>query len=255
MVEFGEQVQFTYVMGGLAREFDPAPEEAAARLRHWLDAAGESGMPVDPRLWFEGPISSSYPVCLAVKAAAEQSDDAGARYLRRVRQGLMCFRRKLDNTEALVEEARAAGLDVERFRIDLGSHAVVEAFGADLELGRELPPDVPESDTRCSAGGVERLPFPTLRFDGEDGETRWVFGTQPLEAYRAAAVAAGAETAGTDAPSVLEALKRFGWMAAVEVEAVCELAALQVQGELWRLAADRRAKPQRVLTGWLWEPA
>ena len=57
------------------------------------------------------------------------------------REGLLCFRRKLDTTEALVEEARQAGLDVERFRIDLGSHAIVEAFGADLEVTRTIPPE------------------------------------------------------------------------------------------------------------------
>ena len=87
-------------------------------------------MPVDPRLWSEGPIRSTYPACMAVKAAAEQGADAAARYLRALREGLMCFRRKLDAPEALVEEARAAGLDVARFRIDLGSNAIVEAFGA-----------------------------------------------------------------------------------------------------------------------------
>ena len=50
----------------------------------------------------------------------------------------MCERRKLDHAEALVEEARAAGLDVERFRLDLRSHAITEAFGADLEATAAL---------------------------------------------------------------------------------------------------------------------
>ena len=53
---------------------------------------------------------------MAVKAAAEQADDGGYRYLRRLREGLMCERRKLDHAEALVEEAARPGLDVERFR-------------------------------------------------------------------------------------------------------------------------------------------
>ena len=75
----------------------------------WLDASDRSGMPVDPRLWREAPIASSYPACMAVKAAAEQGPEAAGRYLRALREGLMCFRRKLDTREALVEEARAAG--------------------------------------------------------------------------------------------------------------------------------------------------
>ena len=137
-MEFGAEVPITYVMGGLAREFAPPHD---ARIREWLDTADASGMPLDPRLWHEAPLQSSYPACMAVKAAAEQGHEAETRCLRALREGIFCFRRKLDNTEALVEEARRAGLDVARFRVDLGSHAIVEAFGADLELTRSVRPD------------------------------------------------------------------------------------------------------------------
>ena len=51
------------------------------------------------------------------------------------------------------------------------------------------------------------------------------------------------------------ALRRFGRMAEPEVEAVCDLAGPRARAELWRLASEWRAKPTRVLTGWLWEPA
>jgi predicted DsbA family dithiol-disulfide isomerase len=225
-VEFGAAVSITYVMGGLAREYE-APYEA--RVREWLDASGRSGMPVDPRVWWEGPIASTYPACMAVKAAAEQGPDATARYLRTLREGLMCFRRKLDGTEALVEEARGAGLDVARFRVDLGSHAIVEAFGADLDATR--------------AHSYE-LPF-------------LVIGDRVLgagEDWRAAVTEAGAEPAGEARPDVLGAMDRFGRMASAEVEAVCDLPGPRANAELWRLAAEWRVKPVPVLTGTLWEP-
>jgi predicted DsbA family dithiol-disulfide isomerase len=227
LVEFGADLSITYVMGGLAREY-AAPHEP--RLLDWLDHADRSGMPVDPRLWSEGPIRSTYPACMAVKAAAEQGPEAAARYLRALREGLMCFRRKLDGKEALVEEARGAGLDVARFRNDVDSHAIVEAFGADLEATR--------------AQGRE-LPFMVV------GER--VLG--PGDDWRAAVVDAGAEPTGEAASDVLEALKRFGRMAGVEVEAVCDLPGPRANAELWRLAAEWRVKPLRVLTGMLWEPA
>jgi predicted DsbA family dithiol-disulfide isomerase len=230
-VEFGEEVEFTYVMGGLAREY--APDQTGQRLVEWLERAAEGGMPLDPLLWREGPIQSTYPACMAVKAAAEQG--RAHDYLRALREGLMCFRRKLDTAEALVEEARRAGLDVERFRIDLGSHAIVEAFGADLEEARAIPDMV----------------FPTLRF----GEEEWVFGVQPYDAYREAAVAAGASPSGEPTPGVPEALGRFGRMSTREIEVVCDLAGPQAQVQLWALAVDWKVKPTRVLTGWLWEPA
>ena len=235
MVEFGDELHFTYVMGGMARE--TAPEVA-----EWLRVMAATGMPMDPLMWVEGPIGSTYPGCMAVKAAQEQAHDGGYAYLRRLREGLACFRRKLDTTEALVEEARKAGLDVERFRIDLGSHAIVEAFGADLEAARDVPSGSPRED---------RLPFPTLRF----GDDRWCFGHTPYDEYRAAAVAAGAAPRAEGAPSVEEALARFGTMATAEVTAVCGIPEPRAESELWRLAGEWRVRPVRVLSGRLWEPA
>jgi hypothetical protein len=41
-------------------------------MSHWLDVSGETGMPIDPRLWRRNPIASTYPACQAVEAAAEQ---------------------------------------------------------------------------------------------------------------------------------------------------------------------------------------
>jgi putative protein-disulfide isomerase len=230
MVEFGDDLSITYVMGGLARQF----EDPAAMIVPWLDAAERSRMPVDPRLWAEAPLSSSYPACMAVKAAAEQGPDAAGRYLRALREGLFCFRRKLDAKEALVEEARGAGLDVGRFRVDLESDAIVEAFGADLE------------ETRS-----EGLALPSLRFEGAPP----VSGEVPYAEWREAALAAGATASAAPVLSPLDAVVRFKRTATIEVEAVCELPAPVVRAELWRLATEWRLQPIRVLTGMLWEPA
>jgi predicted DsbA family dithiol-disulfide isomerase len=258
MVEFGDSMSWSYVMGGLTRDFTSADDGGDAMFRwlitHWMDVSEKGGMPLDPRLWSEGPISSSYPACMAVKAASEQLDDGGYRMLRALREGLFCFRRKLDNTEALVEEARRAGLDVQRFRVDLGSHATVEAFGADLEAARDIPGDAREKRGTSKVSGPERVTFPTMAFEGEDGVRHHVYGFKPYEEYREAALAAGA-TADGATPGVLEAVKRFGRMATKEVEVVCDLPTPRAASELWQLAADWKLKPVRVLTGYLWEPA
>jgi hypothetical protein len=259
MVEFGDSLSWTYVMGGLSRDFTGLPDKGQKAyrwlLKHWLDVSDEGGMPVDSRLWSEGPISSSYPACMAVKAAAMQAGDGGYAYLRALREGLMCFRRKLDNTEALVEEARTAGLDVQRFRVDLGSHATVEAFGADLELARDIPDDARERGGVSKVDGPERLTFPTLAFHGEHGSVHRVYGFRPYEEYQDAALAAGAEPVGGEPPGVLEAVQRFGRMATREVEAVCNLPGPRAHAELWQLATDWKLKPVKVLTGHLWEMA
>jgi len=192
---------------------------------------------------------------MAVKAAAEQAADGGYAYLRALREGACCFRRKLDTTEALVEEARRVGLDVERFRIDLASHATVEAFGADLEETRSPSDEARHAGAvRDAHGSGERLVFPSACFVSEGGDRHWVFGDESYQPWREAALEAGAEPVGS-APGVLDAIARFGRMATAEVEAVCELPGPRAHAELWSLAADWRLRPVRVLTGWLWELA
>ena len=224
--QFGDTLQLTYVMGGMVRK----DSDPATQVRSQLDASARSGMPIDPRLWLEGPPSSSYPACIAVKAAADQGDPTA--YLRRLREGFMCRRRKLDVGEALVEEARATpGLDVDRLRIDVASHATLEAFGEDLELTRSQ--------------GAE---LPSLEFG--DGER--VEGFADYEALAAAARAAGADGGGMPPPSVEDALRRFGSMATAEVAAVCELPGPRAPAELWRLASEWRVTVERVLGGELW---
>lgn len=264
MVEFDEQLTWTYVMGGLARDLatgqgDPKTGSGElqgvypARVAEWLELADRTHMPVDPRIWFEAPLASTYPACMAVKAAAQQADDGGYRYLRALREGIFCLRRKLDGPEALVEEARTAGLDPARFRVDLSSHATVEAFGADLEEARAVPGDARAGGHVETAGGRERLPLPTVLFTGDDGERHPVYGYRRYEDYRAAAQAAGARPRDEPPPSVLDALRRFGRMATREVEVVCRLPGPRASAALWQLASEWAVRPTRVLTGDLWE--
>jgi predicted DsbA family dithiol-disulfide isomerase len=206
-MEFGEDVRITYVMAGMARELN----EPLHVLDETLEAAAWSGMPVDPRIWRDRPPKSTYPACQGVKAAAEQGFEGA--YLRVLREAILCRRRAMDNADALVDAARTVeGLDVARFEIDLRSHAIVEAFGADLEMarGRELP-----------------------TFVFEDG--REVSGR----------VAPDALGAGTPA-AVADVLERFGSLAAPEVAACCDLPLARAQAELWQLAAQWRARPERI---------
>jgi hypothetical protein len=252
MVEFGYNLEITYVMGGLAREFEDLPE----LVMNWLNHSAESGMPVDPRIWEGGSPRSSYPACIAFKAAAEQGREVAERYLRALREGFMCHRRKLDAPEALVEEARRVGLDSQRFRIDLESNAILESFGGDLEASRTITDAAREAGlaTGGSHGSkVERLQFPALSFGAEP--ERWVGGDHTYEDWRAAAIAAGAEPAVAPAPDALAALRRFRTAATVELEAVCDLPGPRAGAEAWRLASEWRVKRVPVVSSELWEPA
>ena len=193
-VEFAGQVELTYVMAGMARDIDPAEKMASM-----LDMVVETGMPADPRVWTRDPPRSSFPACRAVKAAAEQGRDGP--YLRRLREGAMLRRERLDDTAVLMTAAReVAGLDVGRFEADLASDVSAERFEADREAS-------------VLACGKERPKLPAYRVG--DGD---VIGVEEL---RDAVLAAGGRPGPLPAPE--EALERFGWLAPPELVAVCGL--------------------------------
>lgn len=225
LTEFADDVAITYVMGGLVREVS----DPHGLLLDTLSASAASGMPVDPRVW-DGRRGgraprSSYPACQAVKAAAEQGRDAP--YLRVLREGFMVRRRVLDRADALEDAAREVpGMDLDRFAIDLRSNAIVEALGADLERVREGP-----------------------------GLPAFLVGGEPVapEALRDAVAGAGATA--RPLPSVEEALRGLGTTTVPEVAAVCDLPPQRAAAELWRLAMEWRARPERVLAGELWAAA
>jgi predicted DsbA family dithiol-disulfide isomerase len=245
--EFGTSLRFTYVMGGLAREFRKPTET----MHHVLDACAASGMPVDPRVWLDSPPRSSYPACHAVKAAAEQGLDAP--YLRVVREGIMFERKGMDNADGLTEAARRVpGLNVERFRIDLQSAAIAEAFAADLDRTRAAAPETHTEHRR-------RVPFPSFEFRAEgtgrdDPPASAVYDSGDPGELRTAALAAGATPEGA-LPGVEDLLRRFGRLATPEVAAACDLPGPRAAAELWRLASEWRIRVERVLTGEVWQPA
>lgn len=229
--EFPEGLDVTYVMVGMAREVD-----AEHLLAETLDAVESSGMAADPRVWIQAPPRSSYPACLAVKAAAEQGLDGP--YLRRLRLGLMTGRERIDSAETLVAAARdVAGLDLPRFEIDLRSNAIVEAFAADRERAQ------------AACGESERPELPAFAFAGGDP-----LQTGDVERLRAAALAAGAQ-AGSELPDAEAALRSYGTLAAAEVAAACGLPGPRARIELWRLAAEFRVRSRTLVCGDLWEPA
>jgi putative protein-disulfide isomerase len=262
--EFGESLRWRLVMGGLARVYGPdyrdeegdigsGPDCFADLMAHWLDVAARTEMPCDPRLWTQNPISSSHPVCMAVKAASEQGENAGLAYTRRVREALMVERRKLDGVEALVAEAGAVGLDSKRYRIDLESNATIEAFAADFEEVRDVPEEARAAGAVRVTEGRERVAFPSVLFVGPDGRRVGVWGWQPYDEYRQAALVAGAEPATTAVPEPLEAIERFGRCATREISELTGRPRLAVEAELWGLAREWRLKPAPALTGTLWE--
>lgn len=262
--EFEGELDFVWAMGGLARRFGSAyrdseaaigtgPDCFADLMSHWLNVAGRTGMPCDPRLWTESPLSGTFPACIAVEAAAEQGWEAAYRYLRRLREGIICGRRKLDERTALIAEAGPAGLDVERFTAAMSSEEPVEAFAAHMEEARDVPPEACASGKTSVTEGHERLSFPSAIFVAEGGSRHGVWGFQPVEVYREAALAAGARQTNAGTLPILEAAARFGCLAAPEAELLAGTQPVETQAALWGLAAEGALEPVSALTGTLWQ--
>jgi hypothetical protein len=155
----------------------------------------------------------------------------------------MVDRLKLDSADALTDAARRVpGMDVARFAIDVRSHAIVEAFGADLER------------TRAAArAGEPRVPFPSFEVRGDGDEVHWLYDSTDAAQLRQMALDAGGEP--QPLPDVAAAVRRFGRIATPEVAAVCDRPGPLAAAELWRLAAEWQVRPERALTGELWAPA
>jgi predicted DsbA family dithiol-disulfide isomerase len=256
MWEFEGELEFVWVMGGLARSYERA--NLLEVVSQWLEDSAASGMPCDPRIWTHNPLDSTYPACQAVKAAAEQGWEAGYRYLRTLREGIMFERRKLDHADALIDAAGRSGIDRNRFEVDLRSHAITEAFGADLEEVRDPPEEARAADAiHRGSKGRERISFPSALLVGEDGSRHGAWGGDSVDAEKLheAALAAGAKPVNEGTLEPLDAIQRFGRCATRELEVLADRPRPVVEAELWALARDWKLKPVSGLTGTIWELA
>lgn len=190
--EYGGALTWRTRMGGLIPGWDRFhdPLNAVSRPLQMgpvcVEVRHRTGQPLDDLMWVEDPPASSYPACLAVKAAGLQSHEAGEALLRRIREAAMTERRNVADGRvllALASEVAASQpglLDADRFEHDRGGPEAAAAFRDDLREGRYL--------------GLTRFPALTLhRADGgvgdaEGGEGRVLLlvGYRPYDVLRRA---------------------------------------------------------------------
>jgi len=179
---YGDRFAWRLVLGGLigdmnkrVENFDPV-RMGPHQSKYWREAYKYTGMSYPVKL--EWMLWSTEPAGRAVKAAEMQSDEAGARVLRRMRESIFIYGRPADSTERILEAVRGIdGLDEQRFAEDFAGESSEKAFREDWEETRRpneyvinLRGDRPGIGNVKESEGHKRFAFPTVIFRGSDGE-------------------------------------------------------------------------------------
>lgn len=151
---FGDRLVFHYVMSGLVRDVSDfmVPEERAlpaeegirlynrrlAQIYKGEEAIGGLPINMDGFHLFDADHRSSYPLCMAYKAAELCCPEKALAFLLKLRRATIVETRQTTRTDELIAVAADAGLDPEQFRICFEDGRAAEAFQKDLELTRSL---------------------------------------------------------------------------------------------------------------------
>jgi predicted DsbA family dithiol-disulfide isomerase len=174
-LEYGDYIDIDYRMGGLLPDWSynsggiSKPSDVAL---HWDEASLHYEMPIDGNVWIEDPLDSSYPSCIAMKAAQIQSKEKAIKFMRILREKLYLEKKNIAKWENIATAAQLAGLDLNQLKADYGGKAKI-LFQEDLTYGRML--------------GVRG--FPTLFFSDGNNNQLTVYGSKPYSSYENAIVA------------------------------------------------------------------
>lgn len=174
-IEYGDYIEIDYRMGGLLPNWSynsggiSKPSDVA---HHWDEASSHYEMPIDCNVWIEDPLDSSYPSCIAMKAAQIQSKEKAVKFMRILREKLYLEKKNIAKWENIAEAAKIAKLDIAKLKTDYEGDGQ-KLFQEDLNLARAL--------------GVRG--FPTLFFADENNNQLTVYGSKPYASYENAILA------------------------------------------------------------------
>ncbi len=133
---YGANLEVEYRMGGTFRDYGEWRVEYGMDENSTVDWIRESiGMtrnPVDPHYLNTTGVRSTYPACVAVKAAQLQGHEKADRYFRRLMETFQVQARRWSE-QTLLTIARQVGLDVKRLDQAMRSKEVELAFAQDVE--------------------------------------------------------------------------------------------------------------------------
>jgi putative protein-disulfide isomerase len=135
--------KWSFRMGGLLPSWKEFLDEVQSVTRPaqmgpvWMHASQLINRPINTRLWHLDPPASSYPACVAVKAAGFQSEAMGSAYFALAQRACMQEGRNIAKPEVLLElaEELASGyssFDCFRFEKEYRGDEAMDAFREDL---------------------------------------------------------------------------------------------------------------------------
>lgn len=172
-----DQAHFRYCMGGMLPSWDGFYDNVNDVSKPiqmgsvFMQASHMTGQKINSRIWYDDPPGSSYPACVAVKAAALQSDKAAEHYLKALRHALMVDGLNIAKREVLIKVAfeMADILNTEKFLNDLSGQTAITNFKKDIQ--------------EVTLRNIRR--FPTLVITTDQGQGVLMVGNRPLDAIMA----------------------------------------------------------------------
>jgi predicted DsbA family dithiol-disulfide isomerase len=142
----------------------------------WMHARTLTGVPIDERIWITDPPGSSFPACIAVKAAGLQLPPAAKWYFDAVQKAVLTEQRNIARTSVLLQIAEELARENSRFNC--------HRFADDL-LGLEARQEFKQDVMDWKYLQIGRLPAIIIR--NGNGRRSILSGYQPLEILSRAA--------------------------------------------------------------------
>lgn len=95
---------------------------------HWYEVAKHTGQPINPNVWLDDPLDSSWPACFACLAVRQLAPQHEEQYLRLLREAVFLEARNIAKPDILIELAVRLGIDAQQFKILLDAASTKKIF-------------------------------------------------------------------------------------------------------------------------------